>query len=92
MENKEVKIVILQRGWVVVGHITKNDEYYILTDCYNIRTWGTTKGLGELRNGPLSTTVLDYLGTISFHELTAITFIDCESSWYDELNLRKMIS
>jgi hypothetical protein len=53
-------IMVLMNGWVLVG--LKGDTF--LLDARVIRRWGTTKGLGELANGPLQATVLDYLGPV----------------------------
>ena len=71
MEN--VQIVILQRGWVVVGNVTNDGMYVIVNNGAVIRRWGTTKGLGEHVHGPTTKTELDPLnGTFKFHELTVI--------------------
>lgn len=80
----DVKIVILQRGWVYVGRFKQNNETMMceLNNAQNIRVWGTSKGLGELREGPLSSTKLDSAGRVVFHLLTTIAIIDCdEASW-----------
>jgi len=76
----DVKIVILQRGWVYVGRYTQNNETMMceLNQAQNIRTWGTSKGLGELRDGPTSSTKLDPTGKVVFHLLTTIAIIDCD--------------
>lgn len=78
-----VKIAILQRGWVFVGNFSKNGSACKLTDAYNIRTWGTTKGLGEIaEGGPTSNTKLDKVNDVSFHELSVVALIDCDKkSW-----------
>lgn len=77
MEN--IVIVILQRGWIFVGSLTKNGSECTLTNASNIRRWGTTKGLGELaEGGPLSNTQLDKVGTVTFHELTTVAMIECD--------------
>jgi hypothetical protein len=83
----DIKIVILQRGWVFVGEFSKEGENCKLSNSYSIRNWGTSKGLGELIDGPLKTTVLDFTGTTSFNELTSIAMIDCNPSWYEKLKL-----
>lgn len=76
-----VKIVILQRGWVVVGRFSKEGSECKLEDASVIRRWGTTKGLGEIaKNGPTSSTTLDNTPTITYHELTAVATINCEES------------
>lgn len=77
-------IAVLQRGWVFVGRLQKNGTDCILRDAHNIRTWGTTKGLGELAEcGALAGTKLDKCnGFVKFHELTLLFTISCdESKW-----------
>ncbi len=78
--GSEVKITILQRGWVFVGRFSKEGSACKLTDAHNIRTWGTTKGLGEIaENGPTDTTKLDKVNDVSFHELGIVAMIDCDA-------------
>ena len=81
-----VKIVVLQRGWVVIGrHATLEDGTVRLTSAHVIRVWGTTKGLGELVNGPTGETVLDHAGTVTYHPLTAVLTIDAKEDAWDSL-------
>lgn len=76
--DKGVRIVILQRGWVMVGHLYKDSSEYILQNGFIIRRWGTTEGLGELAiKGKLSDTQLDAVPKVIFHELTVIAMIEC---------------
>ena len=82
----DVKIVVLQRGWVCVGLWERDGDLCALKNAAMIRTWGTTKGLGELRNGPTSKTVLDKAGRVEFHILTTVLTIPCEESkWLPKL-------
>lgn len=76
-ENNVIKIVILQRGWVMVGKYSRSGDDCSLTDASIIRVWGTTKGLGELaKNGPMEHTELDPAnGLVEFHRLTEIATI-----------------
>ncbi len=84
-EGSEVKIVVLQRGWVFVGRFSQEGTRCKLTDAFNIRTWGTTKGLGELASdGPTSTTKLDKVNDVSFHELTSVVMIDCDTKVWNK--------
>lgn len=78
-----VRIVVLQRGWVVVGRFSQDKEHCRLENAYVIRRWGTTKGLGELAIcGPQSDTQLDATLPIQFHELTAVMHLECdEAKW-----------
>ena len=84
----DVKIVILQRGWVYVGRFSQNNETMMceLNQAYCIRKWGTTKGLAELKDGPTKDTVLDPSGKVVFHLLTTIAIIDCDGGvWTKKL-------
>jgi len=77
----DVRIVILQRGWVAVGKFTQDGENCRLENASIIRRWGTSKGLGQIAaDGPTSNTVLDKCPTLRFHALTVIASIDCEDS------------
>ena len=76
--QKPVRIVVLQRGWVLVGRFSQEGERCQLHDASVIRVWGTTEGLGELIAGPTSSTKLDPCGTATFHELTVVFTLDAE--------------
>jgi hypothetical protein len=77
-----IKIAILQRGWVFVGRFSKNGSDCKLENASCIRQWGTTKGLGELANGPTDKTQLDSSGTVEFHELGIVALISVnQSKW-----------
>ena len=84
-KDRGVCIVILQRGWVAVGHCRTTPEELTLTNAAIIRVWGTTKGLGELAlKGPLNNTILDECGCIYTHPLTVIAVMDCcQEKWND---------
>ena len=79
----EWRIVIAQRGWVFVGRWSQDGEMVTLTDAKNIRTWGTTKGLGELaQTGPTGKTVLDPAGTVRMHILGVVATLDTQvTTW-----------
>ena len=84
--GSKIKIVILQRGWVFVGKFSQNGSACKLTDAQNIRTWGTTKGLGELaESGVTSSTKMDKVNDVSFHELTVVATIDCDDKIWSKL-------
>lgn len=86
--NTDIKIVILQRGWVAIGRYSEEEnDMCVLSDASIIRSWGTSKGLGELAlNGKQSSTKLDKTGTIRFHKLTSVGIVDCVSAkWVNEL-------
>ena len=69
----DIKIVVLQRGWVYVGRFEKNGDDCKLHNASCIRVWGTTKGLQELVNGATTTTKLDKCeGVVEFDWLTVV--------------------
>ena len=76
----EIKIVVLDRGFVYVGRVAIEEDFVVIRNAQNIRAWGTTKGLGELVNGPLSGTKLDSVGTIRAASRALISLIDVEQS------------
>lgn len=57
--EKDIRICVLERGWVCIGEYEKIGDYRRLSNGAVIRVWGTTKGLPELVNGPTSSTKLD---------------------------------
>ena len=77
------QIVILNRGWVVVGNYSEKGDECTLTDASVIRKWGTTKGLGELaENGALTDTILDPTPNVHFHKMIMVARMDVnESKW-----------
>lgn len=80
----DVKIVVLQRGWVMVGRFEKNGSECKLHNASVIRNWGTTKGLGEIAgSGPTSSTKIDATnGLVEFDYLTVVATIACnKSAW-----------
>jgi hypothetical protein len=78
-EMGEKRIVIADRGWVFVGDCTDNEDGTVtIRNTKNIRRWGTTKGLGELVNGPLSKTVADDYGTVITEKIATIAVV---SGW-----------
>lgn len=83
-----IKIVILQRGWIMVGYFERNGSDCKLSKASVIRSWGTTKGLGEIAvDGPTSNTELDPCnGLVEFDYLTVVAQIACEEKkWVNKL-------
>ena len=79
-----IKIVILQRGWVMVGRFERNGSDCKLHNASVIRVWGTTKGIGEIAaNGPLKDTKLDKTyGVVEFDYLTVVASVSVsEDKW-----------
>ena len=77
------QIVILNRGWVVIGEYSEKGDECTLTNASVIRKWGTTNGLGELaEKGKLTDTVLDSCPNVHFHKMTMVARMDVnETAW-----------
>ena len=75
----DIKIVMLQHNFVYIGRIGQihvAQEWLVITNASNIRSWGTTKGIGELVNGPTLNTVCDYVGTVRVPIGMLVSLID----------------
>jgi hypothetical protein len=80
----DIKIVVLQRGWIYIGRFERIGNDCKLHNAYNIRSWGTTKGLPELVNGATSSTKLDKCeGIVEFDWLTVIHTITVNKSGWN---------
>jgi hypothetical protein len=76
----DIRIVILQRGWVAVGRYSQRGDECRLDGASIVRVWGTTRGLPEIAaEGPTANTVLDPSPPLRFHPLTVIATIDCDA-------------
>jgi len=83
-----IKICVLQRGFVLVGIYHEKDGQCVLTNSSIIRRYGTSKGLGQLASeGPLKDTILDKNnGEVQFDKLTLVFAIDVNASaWVGKL-------
>ena len=81
-ENEsDIKIIILQRGWIMVGRFERNGSDCKLHNASVIRSWGTTKGIGEIAGGgPNINTKLDKTnGVVNFDYLTVVATVDCNN-------------
>ena len=78
--ERKKQIVIAQRGWVFLGDVRKEKENFVIANASIVRSWGTTKGLGELATkGPIKDkTILDPCPDIIIHELSIVARINCE--------------
>jgi hypothetical protein len=79
--SSDISIVILDRGFVLVGKAQVDGDWVVTTEASIIRRWGTTKGLGELAAaGPLENTKLDPIGTVRSPLRALIGLVACEPS------------
>lgn len=79
------QIVVLQRGWVVIGDVAKTETEVTINNCSVIRTWGTSKGLGEIAlNGATEKTKLDPCPPVTVHPLTVVMYMNINQEKWDE--------
>ena len=52
----EIKIVVLERGFVYVGRYSEDGDKVTITGARALIRWGTSKHIAELVNGPLPNT------------------------------------
>lgn len=73
------KIYVVESGWVFLADTTAdNGDSVNLKGVSVIRSWGTTKGLGEIAlNGPTKETVLDACGQIDVPKGKVLFTIPC---------------
>lgn len=66
MKNESLgkQIVVMTHGFVYVGSVFIEGKFVRIEGAKNIRRWGTTKGLGQLVQGPTKDTILEDCGTI----------------------------
>lgn len=82
----DIKIVVLQRGWIYIGKFERTGNDCKLYNAYCIRTWGTSKGLAELVNGATSSTKLDKCdGIVEFDWLTVIHTITVDKTKWNQI-------
>jgi hypothetical protein len=84
----DLKIVVLQRGWVLIGKFERSGSDCKLHNAAVIRSWGTTRGLGELAlEGPKESTKIDPChGLVEFDILTMVLSISAkEDRWAGKL-------
>lgn len=75
------QIVVVDRGFVYVGAVTIEGDMCRIHAAKNIRKWGTTKGLGELVDGPTKDTVIDNYGEVLVPMQAVIHFIKTNIVW-----------
>jgi len=76
------QIVVIDRGWVMVGNSRWVDGGIQIDSARCIRIWGTTRGIGQLaESGPTEQTKLDPCGSVFAPDHAVILVIPCKSNW-----------
>lgn len=80
-----VQIVVLNNRWIVIGDVTIENQIVTITNCHCIEYWGTSKGIGELCDGPKPTTRLRKQGITTVHILCVTQMIKCNTEKWNVL-------
>jgi hypothetical protein len=81
MKNLGKQIVVIDSGFVHVGDCSLGDGLLHIDNAKNIRVWGTTKGLGELINGPTKDTKADVIGSALVPISRVVFFLAVVKGW-----------
>ena len=81
MKDLGKQIVVIDNGFVHVGQCSIEGGFLRIDNCKNIRVWGTTKGLGELINGPTKESKLDECGLVLVPIGRVVFFLKVERGW-----------
>ena len=81
-----IRIVVADQGWVFVGSVVSvSDEGILMENAHCIRVWGTSRGLGQLVNGPTEKTILDAMGTLHVKNILFTMEVD-QDAWLNVIN------
>lgn len=83
-EPSPIRIVVLDRGWIVVGRAGLDGSTLTVRDAQVVRRWGTSRGLGELATlGPRPHTELDSAGVVRAPMGSVVCTFDCDSTAWE---------
>lgn len=76
-----IQICVIDNGFVHVGDCTIEADMLKIENCRNIRVWGTSRGLGQLVDGPLKDTKHDECGTVLVPFKRLVFFMQVSKGW-----------
>ena len=79
-----IKIIVLDRGFVYVGRVQELDDRIEVARARCIIRWGTTGHLGELFNGPLEGTKLGDYCSFTAYKSSVIHMINVSADMWTE--------
>lgn len=82
-EAQGIQIVVVDRGFVYIGRTSIEGDWCYLSQAQNIRRWGTSRGLGELVQGPTEKTKLDPVGNVKIPLKSLISLIAVEGAAWE---------
>lgn len=84
---RDIRIVILNQGWVLVGLWScEGGDSFRVDNGYVIRIWGTKAGIGELALlGPQEATILDPITVVHYDVRNEVANLECYSAAWEKL-------
>lgn len=80
MSQGQLTVVVHQRGWVMIGYLTRDGDLFVFNDSRTLINWGTTNmGIERLAEiGPTKETKYSTNKSKDrFHVLTPIRMLEC---------------
>lgn len=77
------QIVVVDNGFVFCGECVSDGKTLVISKVRQLRQWGTTKGLGELVNGPTPKTVCDPIPSVIVGQSRVVFTIPVNRSKWD---------
>ena len=75
-------IITLDRGWVFVGNVTRNEDgYSTATNCANVRKWSSGGWGGMTRDPKAAETVLDACEDMSWQTGSELFLTPVPEDW-----------
>ena len=74
-------IVVLDKGFIFVGDLSKEGDTYTLCNCGNIRKWGKGGFGGLTRSRSDSEAIVDDCATIKFTDKSLIFIVPVKENW-----------
>ena len=82
MQDLGNQLAVVDNGFVYVGHILRDGDYYVITKGFNVRKAGTTKGFGQLAiEGPLNERARDPVPNVLVPVKRLCHFLECSEPW-----------
>ena len=75
-----IKIVVLDRGYVYVGRVKELEDRIEISQAKNIIRWGTSEHLGQLEDGPLERTKLGKACHVTAYKPSVMHMIDVDQT------------
>jgi hypothetical protein len=86
MREFGIQLAVVDNGFVYVGEVLLDGDYYVISRCKNVRRSGTTKGFGQLAfEGPLKETALDPCPPVMVPAARMCHLIECADVWKTKL-------